>query len=360
MSKEIKKQTASQIYSEQVAQKFIDALEAGTAPWQKPWAAGVLHSEPHNPVSGTVYSGMNVLNLELKGHDDPRWMTYKQAKAAGYQVRKGEKATKIGYWQWTKEEKVLDAAGKPKKDAKGKDITETVKLSQPRFFPANVFNAEQIDGIEAYVAPELPADGFEPHREAEKILASLDVKIQHNQSNRAFYVGGKVDEIRMPPKGQFESKEAYYAMALHEIGHATGHKSRLNRDMSGGFGTENYAKEELRAEISSFMLTTKLGLGHDPSRHASYVSSWIKVLKNDHREIFKAAKDADKIQKYLTEPELRHSLELAAQSDVSLQSRQSVNFGKSEQSEAAKRTRVGNKVQATPTLSAVNDKEKPP
>ena len=166
MSKEVKKQTASQTYSEQVAQKIIDALEAGTAPWQKPWKAGVLRAEPQNPISGTVYSGMNVLNLEMEGHDDPRWMTYKQAKAAGYQVRKGEKATKIEYWQWSKEEKVLDANGKPQKDAEGKDVTRSVRLSQPKFFPANVFNAEQIDGIEPYVAPELPADGFEPHLEA--------------------------------------------------------------------------------------------------------------------------------------------------------------------------------------------------
>ena len=362
MSKEVKKQTASQTYSEQVAQKIIDALEAGTAPWQKPWKAGVLRAEPQNPISGTVYSGMNVLNLEMEGHDDPRWMTYKQAKAAGYQVRKGEKATKIEYWQWSKEEKVLDANGKPQKDAEGKDVTRSVRLSQPKFFPANVFNAEQIDGIEPYVAPELPADGFEPHIEAEKILASLDVKIQHNQSDRAFYLGGIVDEIRMPPKGQFESKEAYYATALHELGHATGHESRLNRDISGGFGSANYAKEELRAEIASFMLTTKLGLGHDPAPHAVYVKSWVKALQNDHRAIFQAARDADKIQKYLTEPELRQNLEQKAEKATAQKSQASFTTptrtegsGKGDRPSAQMRRPRGGVVQSTITVS---DKEK--
>ncbi|EPY00218.1 zincin-like metallopeptidase domain-containing protein, partial [Magnetospirillum fulvum] len=120
------------------------------------------------------------------------------------------------------------------------------------------------------------------------------------------------DEIHLPPKGVFVGQEAYYATLLHELGHATGHPSRLVRTF-GPFGSELYAREELRAEIASYMLARDLGISHDPSNHASYVESWLKVLRDDKNEIFRAARDAETIKSWVTEPERRPELERAAQ-----------------------------------------------
>ena len=173
---------------------------------------------------------------------------------------------------------------------------------RPRVFYAKVFNGGQIDGLEK--PPKEPEAGFAPNREAEKILGSLNIAIRHDQGDRAFY-RSMSDEIHPPPKNQFKSRELYYATALHELGHATGHSSRLNRDLSGSFGSGKYAREELRAEIASYMLNTRLGLSHDPGQHASYVESWIRILKDDPREILRAARDADVIQSYVIQPELR-------------------------------------------------------
>ena len=307
MASSVKKR--SNDYAQEVANQFIEQLQQGTAPWQKPWEAGQFRDEPHNPINGHSYHGINSLVLSNKEYDDPRWMTYKQAKEQGYQVRKDEKGTQIEYWQWTKDQPVIDENGEVQTDAEGNDKTETIRLTKPNVFYATVFNAEQMDGVPAYV----PARDFdEPHKEAEKVLASLGVEIKHNKADRAFY-NLVQDQIALPPKAQFNSKESYYAAALHELGHATGHETRLNRDMSGGFGSANYAKEELRAEIASYMLTTKLGLGYDPAPHASYVEGWIKALKDDPREIFRAASDAERIQTYLLQPEKRQKLEQSAQ-----------------------------------------------
>ncbi|EPY00145.1 zincin-like metallopeptidase domain-containing protein, partial [Magnetospirillum fulvum] len=121
-----------------------------------------------------------------------------------------------------------------------------------------------------------------------------------------------LDEIHLPPKGAFVGQEAYYATLLHELGHATGHPSRLVRTF-GPFGSELYAREELRAEIASYMLARDLGISHDPSNHASYVESWLKVLRDDKNEIFRAARDAETIKSWVTEPERRPELERAAQ-----------------------------------------------
>ncbi len=103
----------------------------------------------------------------------------------------------------------------------------------------------------------------------------------------------------MPFKHQFPTPDRYYATALHELGHWTGHESRLNRDLAHPFGSEGYAREELRAEIASMLLGSELGIGHDPGQHVAYVGSWIKALQQDPTEIFRAAADAEKIQDFV-------------------------------------------------------------
>lgn len=290
-------------YRDQVVEELLGHIEAGTAPWQKPWEPGKVRMAPFNPVSGKDYRGINALWLEMRARSDPRWMTYRQAAAQDAQVRKGEKGTMIEYWKWSEREKVLDENGKPVLDDKGVAKTRDVRLDRPRVFHAVVFNAEQVDGLAPYIAPE---PTFSPVERAEQILKQGNVPIFHDQNDRAFY-RSSTDQIHMPHPAAFKGQYEYYATALHELGHATGHGSRMAREF-GPFGSEVYAKEELRAEIASYMLTTELGLGHYPERHAAYVGSWMKAIKEDRNALFTAARDAENIRTWIMEPDLRQSL----------------------------------------------------
>lgn len=288
-------------FAEEVAQTFIERIREGTAPWQKPWKPGVIANAPYNPTTNRPYRGINQLLLTIQGRDDPRWMTYKQARGMDAFVRKGERASTIEYWQWTKTQKETGPDGQERE--------VTLRLERPRVFFAKVFNAEQIDGLEPL--KELPQPSFDPIDNAERLLAGTKVPILHDQPDRAYY-NSRSDEIHLPPQNAFKTAYDYYATALHEAGHATGHGSRLNRQF-GTFGSELYAREELRAEISSYMMARELGIGHDPSNHASYVQGWLKALEENPREIFSAARDADRITTWIMQPEKRQELEKAAQ-----------------------------------------------
>lgn len=286
-------------YAEEVAERIIVALEAGTAPWQKPWKPGRPNANmPQNPVSGTVYKGINRIMLLMSGYSDPRWMTYKQSGDLGAQVRKGEKGTLIQYWAWEKLMNKEDDSGNVVKDSNGKPVKVRVKLSKPTSFYATVFNAEQMDGLSPYVEPEMAEEAWDSLERVEKIISHSGANIKNIEGDRAAYFP-VTDRIEMPERHQFETSSLYYATLLHELGHWTGHPSRLKRDMSGSFGSESYAKEELRAEIASMMLGSELGIGHDPGQHVAYVKSWIKKLREDPLEIFRAASDAEKIKDYM-------------------------------------------------------------
>ena len=301
-------------YHEQIAERLIEQLQQGTAPWQKPWAPGE-RSMPHNPVSGTRYKGANALWLEMQGRGDPRWLTYKQAQKIGAQVRKGEKSTPIQYWKFSEERTKRDESGKPVIGEDGKPEKMKVQLEKPKVFWANVFNGEQVEGLPPLERPkDTPEAAFERHERAEKVLANTDVSINHVNGDRAFY-RPSTDSITLPEKEQFHTPDGYYATAMHEMGHATGHPSRLNRDLTGPFGSEQYAREELKAEVASLLIGDELGIGHDPGQHAAYVGSWIKVLQEDSKEIVRAARDAEHIMRTVTalENSLEHSQEVAAQ-----------------------------------------------
>ena len=284
-------------YAEEVAARIVEQLEQGTAPWQKPWQPGELRL-PYNPTTGKEYKGMNSMWLSMQGHADPRWMTYNQASAEGGQVRKGSKGTHIVYWKFSEERKQTDEQGRPVIDPEtGKQKTINVQLERPRSFMAVVFNASQIDGLPPLEARPLMPEP-ERHARAEAILANSGASIQHVPGDRAYY-RPSTDSITLPERNQFPAADAYYATALHEVGHWTGHPSRLDRDLSHPFGSEGYAREELRAEIASLMLGERLDIGHDPGQHAAYVGSWIKALKEDPKEIFRAAADAERIAGYV-------------------------------------------------------------
>ncbi len=275
-----------------VASELIRQIEAGTAPWQKPWNAdGGIGGMPLNPTTGKRYKGINAIHLLVQGHSDPRWLTYKQAASLDAQVRKGERGTSIQYWKFEDTRIKTDAAGKPVMEPDDTPVQERYKLQNPRVFYATVFNAEQIDGLAPLVTPALTWD---PVERAEQILTNSGARIEHAATDRAYYSPSR-DEIHLPFQAQFPTARNYYATALHELGHWTGHESRLKRDLSHPFRSEGYAREELRAEIASMMLSAELGLPHDPNQHAAYVASWVSVLKKDPLEIFRAAADAEKI-----------------------------------------------------------------
>jgi putative DNA primase/helicase len=295
-------------FRENVAEEMIRHLEAGTAPWQKPWDPGIYHARPFNPTSNKSYHGINAVILDMSDHADPRWMTFRQARDMDAQVQGGEKATMIEYWKWTDTKKVLDGAGNPIIGEDGKSLTEIHKLDRPQVFYARVFNAEQIDGLEPYIPPPL---SFEPVEEAELVLNESGVAILHDQDDRAYYATFQ-DQIHLPDKSAFPTAYDYYSTALHEVGHSTGHKSRMNREF-GPFGSEAYAKEELKAEMASYMVSRELGLGHNPDRHAGYLESWLKAIKEDRNFLFQAAQDAERISTWVMQPEQRQSLENAMQ-----------------------------------------------
>lgn len=287
-----------QPYHERVAGEVIKALQEGTAPWVKPWEPGQQPDKPTNALTGKPYRGWNNVYLSmLKQGDDNRWCTYKQAGELGAQVRKGEKGAVIQYWQFQEKMLLKDDQGKPLLDDKGEKKYLNVELERPKVFHAVVFHASQIDGLPP-LPPRKEKPEWERHEAAEKLLEASGASIHHDQNDRAFY-RPSTDQIHLPERGQFPTPDNYYATALHELGHWTGHSSRLDRDLVHPFGSEGYAKEELRAELASYMLGSELGIGHDPGQHTAYIGSWIKTLKDDPQELFRASRDAQQIMDYV-------------------------------------------------------------
>ena len=301
-----------------MAETLIEQLKQGTAPWIRPWQPGERWL-PYNPTTSNEYRGMNALWLSaigfMKEYGDARWMTYKQAQAENAQVKKGEKGTVIQYWKWEGLEPLLDESGKSVRDENGEPKRQMVRYQRPRVISAVVFNASQVDGLPP--PPDRPGlPEWERHERAEAILNASGADIRHAPGNKAFY-SPTSDRITLPERGQFSSMDGFYATALHELGHWTGHLTRLDRDLAHPFGSEGYAKEELRAEIASLMLGEQLSLGHDPGQHAAYVGSWIRALEEDPREIFRAAADAEKIVRFVRGLEMQQ--EQAHQHDQNLE-----------------------------------------
>lgn len=277
-------------YSQRVAQTFVDAIEAGTAKWMKPWEPG-MGDLPYNPISGNRYRGINCLYLDAMGtamgFDDERWMTYRQASELGAQVMRGAKGCTVEYWQFDKEER--------DPDTKEKVVT---KMDRPRVFWATVFNASQIQGLPELVVPER---GWEPNARADDLVQQSGAVVEQRNGDRAFYSPAS-DRIVVPEMDQFLQMEHYYATLLHEMTHWTAHPDRCDREMGrAGFGSVEYAKEELIAEIGSFMICRELGLSRPglDDQHKAYVAHWAQVVKSDPREIFRAAAQAERAMSFV-------------------------------------------------------------
>jgi antirestriction protein ArdC len=231
-------------------------------------------------------------------------MTYKQAADRGWQVRRGEKGTQIEFWEVkaaSKDQNQPDsgAGDQAERDRRGARLIHRVYT---------VFNAKQIEGVAAYQPRQRTP--FEIVQSAESILENSGAKIQHDQADHAFY-SRTSDSIHLPPKEAFKDAAGYYGTALHELAHWSGHPTRLARatlNASYRFGDPNYAKEELRAELASVFLAAERGIPHDPAQHAAYVGSWIKALREDKNEIFRAAHDASAATDYLLSLERDRSI----------------------------------------------------
>ena len=297
------KPTPAEAHHEQFAERIIQALKDGTAPWQKPWKPGerIL---PHNFGSGRDYRGGNAVYLTMqaldRGYADPRWGGYRQIQEAGGHVRKGEKGTPILYVEWRQRRTARDEQGQPVLDEHGQKTLEWVQRDRPLVKLHHVFNVEQTEGLTLRsLAKAAPA--WEGHERAEALIRASGIRLDHVAGDRAYY-SLQDDRVVLPERSQFPSQEAYTHTALHELGHATGHPDRLNRPTlvgHSGFGTETYAREELRAEIAAMMTGERLGVGHEPRHGTAYVGSWIKALENDPKEIRAAAVDAQRSTDWL-------------------------------------------------------------
>lgn len=273
------------VYQE-ITDQIVSALETGTAPWVKPWASC---GAPRNAITGREYSGINTVLLAMTPFASSLWLTFKQAKDVGGNVRKGEHGTRIVFF---KPFKVKDVNAAGDGDGDGDSVEKTIPLL--RTF--TVFNASQIDGLpEKYSRqPQSLIDEFADNAEAERLLAQAS--IEHG-SDRACFIPS-IDKIHMPDKLEFKSESDYYATALHELTHWTGHKTRLARDFSGRFGDSAYAFEELIAELGAAFSCAHCGIDGQ-LQHASYIASWIRVLKGDKKAIFTASSAARKATEYL-------------------------------------------------------------
>ena len=289
-------------YHERIAAELTKAIEAGTAPWMKPWAPGES-SRPMNAVTGHKYQGINPIMLMSAGYGDPRWIGFAQAKAKKASVRKGEKGTPI--LRVIPPATMKDRDGRPLLDDDGNERT-----GPPRVKVLYVWHVSQVDGLELPALGETKPHEWEAIASAEAALSGSGVAIDHDRGDRACYNPGS-DRIRLPERDQFPEALGYYHTALHELGHATGHTSRLSRhDKSewSAFGTQRYAREELVAEITAMMAGAELGTGSTPQHGAAYVANWLTALKNDTKEIVKAAAAAQKAANWIIE----HAAERAA------------------------------------------------
>lgn len=268
---------------DEVTDRIVSELEKGAIPWIKPWT--VDSTANRNIVSGKPYRGINRLILGMAGmaYGSPYWATFKQWQERGGCVRKGEKGTKIVFFS---------PVEKTSKNAAGEEETEKYAVLKSYY----VFNASQQDGADIPV-PTATRTEFECHQESEQFILDSGAAVSYG-GDAAFYAPGP-DRIQLPNKSSFASPAAFYATAFHELVHWTGAKHRLDRDLSKGrYGNPDYAFEELVAELGAAFICQDKGISGD-LRHAGYIQSWLKALKNDSKAIFKAAALAEKATEFL-------------------------------------------------------------
>jgi antirestriction protein ArdC len=289
------KRPAPDVYA-MVTDQMLKALENEIIPWRKPWSGE--DAAPMNATSGKQYRGANPLLLNCtavcKGFDDPRWLSFKQAKAAGGNVRKGEKGSIITFWKFLKYNKVIDG--------------ETQKAGFPMLKYFSVFNVEQCENInEAKIKARPEAytpTAWEKIENAEQLTAGYlereSIKLSHVGASAHYNYFD--DQVNMPATDRFDAAEDYYSTLFHELGHSTGHKKRLNREIQNKFGSAGYAREELVAEFTAAFLCGTTGIESKPIEdHAAYIASWKQKLEADPKAVIFAAGRAQKAADMITD-----------------------------------------------------------
>ena len=271
-----------------ITDKIIAMLEKGGNEACSRWTKAAHRGFPRNGKTGDTYRGVNVLILWNeaieRGYGSNVWMTYKQATDVGAQVRKGEKAVMCAYFEMVK------------RKGDQVDLADSAEDGKGGFFPMCkpfwLFNVAQIDGLPESLTTSAGEDQiFTPIEGAEKLLVASGATIIFGFDG-AFYSPSK-DQICLPARERFTTPENYYATAIHELTHRTGHPSRLNRQFGKRFGDDAYAFEELVAELGAAFVVGHLGfVDATIENHAAYVDTWLRVLKNDKTAIFTASKQA--------------------------------------------------------------------
>jgi antirestriction protein ArdC len=289
------KETGQMDIRQAITDKIIAMLEKGGNVARSRWTKAAQGGFPRNGKTGDFYRGVNVLILWdaaiEAGFTSNVWMTFKQAADLGAHVRKGEKGVMCAYFEMVKR--------------KGDEYASQDEEGQAGFYPMCkpfwLFNVAQIEGLPESLYPEEPKTiEFNTIDQAEAILAASGANIAHGFDG-AYYAPAK-DQICMPARERFTSPEAYYATALHELTHWTGHKDRLNREFGKRFGDSAYAFEELVAELGAAFVVGHVGfVDMTIEYHAAYVENWIQVLKNDKTAIFTASKQASLAYDFILE-----------------------------------------------------------
>src|SRR5262245_54282349 len=272
------------LYTE-VTSRILAELENGAAPWIKPLSATPGLNHPHNAVSQRPYSGCNVVLLWMKHHTVPRYLTYKQAIELGGNVRKGEHGTKVYFVKQL-------AVGE-------KDNPNNPERTVPMLREYTVFNVAQCEGLQQRVLePTTRAPRNKDQREpvTDEFLAATHADIREG-NGEAYYIPSK-DFISVPAFAGFKNADNFYSTVFHELGHWTGNKARLDRDLKGRFGDRAYAAEELVAELTAAFLCAEFDMDGE-LRHSGYIDHWIGLLRADSRAFFTAASKAQAAADYL-------------------------------------------------------------
>ncbi len=290
---------------EMLKEQYLNCLKEGKIPWQAGWKNVKLY----NGFSNHQYTGINKMLLQYlsnqRGYEDPRFFTFNQVKDMGLHLNETAKGNGIPIEFWSLYDR------KEKKTITLVDF-ERIKVKEPERIPDikwmvknyHVFNGIHVEGLpELELSPEIELKETDHKRFVDTLIKNMGVIIVEKKLNDKAYYVPTDDMVVLPPYNSFFTDEDYYAVILHEIAHATGHESRLNRNIKNIYGSVDYAKEELRAEISSSFVNSELGIVTDTvmENHKAYIQSWIQIIEEQEKELFSAINDAEKIAEYMEE-----------------------------------------------------------